>query len=1106
VIGGGLDALRALAAPERPAAQALAVALWWQSTVLLALGVLGARVLRRRPARSHAVLCVALAASLLAPLATVAADRAGLGFWTASPAIPSRDAGSESEAQPSREAPALAVTTSVTTAIPTASPAQAPAPAGALGSPLAASPSAAAPLGGPALFAALWALLSLGVLATLLLAWRRTRRLLRAAAPCNDARLGLALRRVQQRLGVREVALLVSPEIRTPVLWGFGRPRLVLPADGAAAERAGIAWEPVLTHELAHLRRGDHRARLLGQLALVALPLQPLLWLARRELARSSEQACDDWALQDGAPAADYADSLLAFAAGPRASLAIGAVGRRGDLRERVARIVRAERVAPRAGRGFSIALLAGGALLLAGLACVQTRPGQAPETDASPIDLPATSTLAGRVVNKSGAPVARAKVSFWRDYLESPRTPAHDDWSSRHPQEVLTDADGRFELVGLRKGWVDLLVDHPDYARLFGPNGDNRPPTDRDDLVLVMHRGARVTGRVTGNGSPLAGAHVNVGLPNLAGQRIGLADSATTDAAGRFAIEHVFDDVGLTPIGPNFPDVTLTLRSDDWIAPHYQVQQPREGAELPFVEIAALPRTADSADESHAGVVRLGQPSSGEVARRSGESVGDATLSVRVDGPLRLETEGNRLRDIVLSGEAADGREIERWDYPREDGTVLFDLLPAGRYSVSTINVGSVVLPAQNVDLAAGERRDVVLAPGKAHVHGRVLCAGVPVGNGGLDVICLAAWSPERLGWSGLHVGEDGQWSVEGMPFGRYRMTWCSEDPKRPSGLVTEIVDVREEDVPFDFDLPCSSIEVRLADGSPLPPRLGLSVEASGSAPRGGNTGSNVTLTPEITTVEHVQPGRWTVRDHGGKLVGQCTVDGPDAKVSVVLDNNTHGRGLITGRVADWSAPGHGDAQADSSPFRKLVNEERAKAGKLPAEPSPFQLWAFAKDEHGLDTTRNYGEPEARPDGSFRITHLPDGRYGVLLMPNYNELPGQPDLQDDVPCLYAEATIANGSNADITLHCAPWRSVSFELAEGGSHLNRWRVAIGDEDWIPYSYFFGSDPRALHAMPGELPLTVGEHKVLYEHGDAPPKVVSFRVEPGDGVQTVKLGD
>ena len=81
--GGLFERLLALIAPERPLAEALAVAAAWQSTVLLALGLLAARLLRRRPSRAHAALCVALAASLLAPLATVAADRAGLGLLAA---------------------------------------------------------------------------------------------------------------------------------------------------------------------------------------------------------------------------------------------------------------------------------------------------------------------------------------------------------------------------------------------------------------------------------------------------------------------------------------------------------------------------------------------------------------------------------------------------------------------------------------------------------------------------------------------------------------------------------------------------------------------------------------------------------------------------------------------------------------------------------------------------------------------------------------------------------------------------------------------------------------------------------------------------------------
>ena len=96
------------------------------------------------------------------------------------------------------------------------------------------------------------------------------------------------------------------------LLAGLRRPVLVLPtplaeAPGSAATRA------VCAHELAHLKRGDHRALWLEEALLAALAINPLLQIIRDHRAAAREEACDAAAL---AGAGDdvrrlYARSLL---------------------------------------------------------------------------------------------------------------------------------------------------------------------------------------------------------------------------------------------------------------------------------------------------------------------------------------------------------------------------------------------------------------------------------------------------------------------------------------------------------------------------------------------------------------------------------------------------------------------------------------------------------------------------------------------------------------------------------------------------------------------------------------------------------------------------
>ncbi|MCY2964619.1 MAG: M56 family metallopeptidase, partial [Planctomycetota bacterium] len=129
-----------------------------------------------------------------------------------------------------------------------------------------------------------------------------------------------------QRLEVREWTASVTAAARTlglnqpivtlecdedcvPSVVGIVTPRLLIPQNWRL-------WSPaqrrcILLHELAHVKRRDVFAQLLGRVALAVYWFHPLAWLAVRQMRVERELAADDCVLLAGQTPSDYADQLL---------------------------------------------------------------------------------------------------------------------------------------------------------------------------------------------------------------------------------------------------------------------------------------------------------------------------------------------------------------------------------------------------------------------------------------------------------------------------------------------------------------------------------------------------------------------------------------------------------------------------------------------------------------------------------------------------------------------------------------------------------------------------------------------------------------------------
>ena len=117
--------------------------------------------------------------------------------------------------------------------------------------------------------------------------WSR-RQLLRVSSPAGEEDQA-ALEAARRRTGCdREAELYCCSGIHTPMLMGFRRPVILLPADIPAG-----SLEAALAHELTHLKHRDTWYMLLMTLARCVHWFNPLVWLMVRTARRDMELCCD---------------------------------------------------------------------------------------------------------------------------------------------------------------------------------------------------------------------------------------------------------------------------------------------------------------------------------------------------------------------------------------------------------------------------------------------------------------------------------------------------------------------------------------------------------------------------------------------------------------------------------------------------------------------------------------------------------------------------------------------------------------------------------------------------------------------------------------------
>jgi bla regulator protein BlaR1 len=207
------------------------------------------------------------------------------------------------------------------------------------------------------------------------LRWRRFAALVRRAEPLSREWQSKLIE-LGQRLGVlRPLRLLSSIDVATPMLLGWFKPVILLPASllsGFPPEQI----EFILAHELAHVRRFDYIANLFQVAIETLLFYHPAVHWISADVRQQREQCCDDLALKLGGGSgiayartlADLEEWLQVQEGFHSAAPALGADG--GALLVRVQRLVEPDPVRRESAlrdNGFVLPLLLAGMGLLIG-------------------------------------------------------------------------------------------------------------------------------------------------------------------------------------------------------------------------------------------------------------------------------------------------------------------------------------------------------------------------------------------------------------------------------------------------------------------------------------------------------------------------------------------------------------------------------------------------------------------------------------------------------------------------------------------------------------------------------------------------------------------
>jgi beta-lactamase regulating signal transducer with metallopeptidase domain/Tol biopolymer transport system component len=140
-------------------------------------------------------------------------------------------------------------------------------------------------------------------------------RIVRRERPLTDQKILDLLEDCKAEMGIRTIlGVVATDKVKSPSLFGFIRPRLLLPA-GMIGALSPEDLRYVFLHELAHLKRHDIWLGWLMSILQVLHWFNPLVWLAFYHMRADRELACDALVLSrtESSRAKDYGRTIVSL-------------------------------------------------------------------------------------------------------------------------------------------------------------------------------------------------------------------------------------------------------------------------------------------------------------------------------------------------------------------------------------------------------------------------------------------------------------------------------------------------------------------------------------------------------------------------------------------------------------------------------------------------------------------------------------------------------------------------------------------------------------------------------------------------------------------------